>query len=82
WTEWRRSGWQRALVYRLLSLVHDMPSPKDTRASNRASLAAGADHIREGGSAVICPGGGVKATDRKWYAGIGSLVKQLQQSPG
>ena len=82
WTEWRRSGWQRALVYRLLSLVHDMPPPEDTRASNRASLAAGADHIREGGSAVICPGGGGKAMDRKWYAGIGSLVKQLQQSPG
>ena len=82
WTEWRRSGWQRVLVYRLLSLIHDMPAPEDIRTSNRASLAEGADYVRQGGSAIICPGGGGKAKDRKWYAGIGSLVKQLQESPG
>ena len=82
WTEWRRSGWQRALVYRLISLVHDMPSPEEIRLGNRVSLIAGAEYIRQGGSAIICPGGGGKAKDRKWYAGIGSLVKQLQQSPG
>ncbi|TFH08012.1 MAG: hypothetical protein E4H08_08540 [Candidatus Atribacteria bacterium] len=82
WTEWRRSGWQRALVYRLISLVHDMPSPEDIREGNRASLIAGANYIRQGGSAIICPGGGGKAKDRKWYAGIGSLVKQLQESSG
>ncbi|MBU1049244.1 hypothetical protein KKG90_04385 [Candidatus Bipolaricaulota bacterium] len=82
WTEWRRSGWQRVLVYRLISLIHDLPQPDDIRASNQASIAAGADHIRNGGSAIICPGGGGKSKDRKWYAGIGSLVKQLHQSPG
>ena len=81
WTEWRRGGWQRALVYRLISLVHDMPSAEELRAGNRASLNAGADYIRQGGSAIICPGGGGKKKDRRWYAGIGSLVKQLQQSP-
>jgi len=82
WTEWRRSGWQRALIYRLISLVHDMPSTEEIRAGNRASLIAGAEYIRQGGSAIICPGGGGIRKDRKWYAGIGSLVKQLQQSPG
>lgn len=82
WVEWRRSGWQRVLVYRLLSLIHDMPEPEAVRASNRASIAAGADHLRQGGSAIICPGGGGKAKDRKWYAGIGTLMKQLQESPG
>jgi len=82
WTEWRRSGWQRALVYRLISLVHNMPSQEEIRAANRASLIAGANYIRQGGSAIICPGGGGKAKDRKWYAGIGSLVQQLQQAPG
>lgn len=82
WTEWRRSGWQRAIVYRLISLVHSMPTQEEIRAVNRASLLAGADYIRQGGSAIICPGGGGKAKDRKWYAGIGSLVKQLQESPG
>lgn len=82
WVEWRRSGWQRVLVYRLLSLVHDMPEPDLVRASNRTSIAAGADHIRQGGSAIICPGGGGKMRDRKWYSGIGSLVKQLLESQG
>jgi len=82
WTEWRRSGWQRALVYRLISLVHDMPSTEEIRAGNRSSLIAGAEYIRQGGSAIICPGGGGNRKDRKWYAGIGSLVKQLQQFPG
>jgi len=82
WTEWRRGGWQRALVYRLVSLLHDMPSAEEIRSGNRASLIAGADYIRHGGSAIICPGGGGKTKDRKWYAGIGSLVKQLQQSQG
>ncbi|MFC2079721.1 hypothetical protein ACFLSZ_07045 [Candidatus Bipolaricaulota bacterium] len=82
WTEWRRGGWQRAMVYRLISLVHDMPSAEEIRAGNRASLITGAEYIRQGGSAIICPGGGGKKKDRKWYAGIGSLVKQLQQSPG
>lgn len=81
WTEWRRSGWQRALVYRLISLVHNMPSVEEIRAGNRASLIEGAEYIRQGGSAIICPGGGGQRKDRKWYAGIGSLVKQLQQSP-
>lgn len=81
-TEWRRGGWQRALIYRLISLVHDMPSVEEIRADNRASLNAGADYIRQGGSAVICPGGGGMRNDRKWYTGIGSLVKQLQQTQG
>ncbi len=82
WTEWRRSGWQRALIYRLISLLHNMPEPEDIRVRNQASIAAGADYIRNGGSAIICPGGGGKRRDRKWYTGIGSLVKQLQQMPG
>ena len=82
WAEWRRGGWQRALVYRLISLLHDMPTAEEIRAGNHASLIAGADYIRQGGSAIICPGGGGKKKDRWWYAGIGSLVKQLQQSPG
>jgi len=82
WTEWRRSGWQRAVVYQLIALVHSMPTQEEIRAGNRASLLEGAEYIRQGGSAIICPGGGGKAKDRKWYAGIGSLVKQLQKAPG
>ncbi len=82
WTELRRGGWQRALVYRLIASLHDTPADDETHASNRASLVAGAEHVRTGGSVIICPGGGGKAKDRRWYAGIGHLVRELQQSPG
>jgi len=81
WTEWRRGGWKRVLAYRLLSLLHDVPDAETTKAINRRSLELGSSHVRRGGSAMICPGGGGKR-DRYWYPGIGSLVKRLQESPG
>jgi len=82
WTEWRRGGWQRVLIYRLIALLHTAPPPEAVREGNLRSLERGAAFIRAGGSAILCPGGGGKARDRKWYAGIGALVKQLQASPG
>jgi hypothetical protein len=81
WTEWRRGGWQRVLVYRLISLLHPMPSIEAVRRGNQRSLEQGAAYIRAGGSAILCPGGGGKAIDRRWYSGIGSLIKLLQESP-
>jgi len=80
WTEWRRGGWKRALVYRLVSLLHDLPDTEEVKAINRSSLALGASHVRIGGSVMICPSGG-GTQDRRWYPGIGSLVKSLQQAP-
>ncbi len=81
WTEWRRGGWKRVLAYRLVSLLHDLPDVEEVKAINRSSLVMGASHVRRGGSVMICPGGGGKQ-DRRWYPGIGSLVKNLQQAPG
>jgi hypothetical protein len=81
WTEWRRGGWRRVLAYRLVSLLHDMPDAEETKAINLLSLQLGASHVRQGGSAMICPGGG-GIHDHRWYSGIGSLVKDLQQAPG
>ena len=81
WTEWRRGGWKRVLAYRLVSLLHDLPDAEETKTINRRSLALGASHVRQGGSVMICPGGGGRQ-DRRWYPGIGSLVKNLQQAPG
>ena len=80
WTEWRRGGWKRVLAYRLVSLLHDLPDVEEAKAINRRSLTLGASHVRQGGSVMICPGGGGKR-DRYWYPGIGSLVKRLQESP-
>ena len=79
-TEWQRGGWKRVLAYRLVSLLHDLPDVEEVKAINRSSLALGASHVRGGGSVMICPGGGGKR-DRRWYTGIGSLVKDLQQAP-
>jgi hypothetical protein len=81
WTEWRRGGWKRVLAYRLISLLHDLPNAEEIKAVNHDSLALGANHVRGGGSAMICPGGGGRQ-DRHWYPGIGSLVKDLQRIPG
>ena len=81
WTEWRRGGWKRVLAYRLISLLHDLPDGEETKTINCRSLALGASHVRQGGSVMICPGGGGKH-DRRWYPGIGSLLKNLQQAPG
>ena len=81
WTEWRRGGWKRALVYRLISLLHSLPEAEEIKAINRGSLVLGAGHVRLGGSAMICPGGG-GTQDRRWYPGIGSLLKSLQKVPG
>jgi len=81
WTEWRRGGWKRVLAYRLVSFLHNPPDIEEVKAINRSSLALGASHVRGGGSVMICPGGGGKQ-DRRWYSGIGSLVKDLQQTPG
>lgn len=80
WTEWRRGGWKRALVYRLVSLLHDVPDIEEIKAINHNSLERGADHVRRGGSVMICPSGG-GTQDRRWYPGIGSLVKDLRQAP-
>ncbi len=81
WTEWRRGGLRRVLVYRLISLVHDVPSPEDARGANRRSLCDGADHLRRGGSVLIAPGGGGKR-DRRWFGGIGVLTRDLIERPG
>ncbi len=81
WTEWRRGGWKRVLAYRLLSMVHDPPDLDATKAINRLSLELGSNHVRQGGSVLIFPGGGGKR-DRRWYPGIGSLIKRLQRNPG
>jgi len=81
WTEWKRGGWQRVLIYRLIALLHSSPPAEVVREANQRSLEQGAAYIRSGGSAILCPGGGGKTRDRKWYSGIGSLVKQLQDQP-
>jgi len=81
WTEWRRGGFRRVLVYRLLSLLHDMPPVEAAREINRRALRDGAEHLRRGGCVFIAPGGGGKR-DRRWFGGIGVLARDLIERPG
>jgi len=78
---WRQGGPRRAIAHRLASIVHQTPDPATARTSNRNSLDLGAAHIRRGGSAIIHPGGG-GTKERRWYPGLGSLVKRLHEVPG
>jgi hypothetical protein len=80
WTEWRRGGLRRVLAYRLVSLLHALPDVDDAKQMNHRGLEDGADHVRRGGCVMICPGGGGKR-DRRWYPGIGVLVKALSEHP-
>jgi len=63
-TELRRGGMKHLLALWLVSRL------------NRRSLKAAIDHVRSGGCVAIFPAGGGRA-NRRWYPGIGTLVKDL-----
>jgi len=81
WTEWKRGGARRVLAYRLISLLHAVPSPDEAKRVNLEALGRAADHLRCGGSIMIIPGGGGKR-DRTWFSGIGILATDLIGNPG
>ena len=81
WTEWKRGGARRVLAYRLISLLHSVPSPDEARRVNLETLGRAAKHLRCGGSVMIIPGGGGKR-DRAWFSGIGILATDLIENPG
>jgi len=81
WTEWKRGGLRRVLAYRLLSLLHAVPSSGDAKAINRRALGDAATSLRNGGSVMIVPSGGGKR-DRYWFPGIGILARSLMEQPG
>jgi len=76
----RRGGLKRWMVGLLLSLLHHVPPREQSKAINRESLQAAADHVRDGGSVLICPDGGGKRLSR-WYPGLGVLIKAAMRSP-
>ncbi len=47
---------------------------------SRATLTGAADHVPDGGAAVIFPGGGGKET-RGWFPGVGVLAANLARAP-
>jgi len=77
-TELRRGGAKHLIALWLVSRLHDVPQRALAKAINRRSLQAAVDHIRAGGSVAIFPAGGGRA-ERRWYPGIGTLVKGLAE---
>ena len=81
WTEWRRGGLRRVLAYRLLSLLHSVPSAAEAKAANQRGLEQGLAHVRRGGCIMIVPSGGGNR-ERRWFSGIGVLARGLVDQPG
>jgi len=71
-----RGGLKRILALWLVSRLHDVPQRALAKAINRRSLEAAVAYVRAGGSVAIFPAGGGRA-NRRWYPGIGTLVKEL-----
>jgi 1-acyl-sn-glycerol-3-phosphate acyltransferase len=74
-----RGGLKRIIALWLVSRLHDVPQRTLAKAINRRSLEAAVAHVRAGGSVAIFPAGGGRA-NRRWYPGIGTLVKELTRS--
>jgi len=81
WKEWRRGGLRRVLAYRLLSVLHAVPSPDEAKEINRNAIRDAVERLRAGGSIMIIPSGGGK-NDRTWYPGIGVIATRLTENPG
>jgi len=79
--EWRRGGVRRVLAYRLLSLLHAVPSPSEAKEINRRAIHDAVESLRVGGSIMIVPSGGGKH-DRVWYPGIGMIARDILANPG
>ncbi|RLE34633.1 hypothetical protein DRJ24_03635 [Candidatus Acetothermia bacterium] len=78
-TELLRGGLKHLLALWLVSRLHSVPQRALAKAINRRSLEAAVEHVRSGGCVAIFPAGGGRA-NRRWYPGIGTLVKELVKS--
>lgn len=81
WAEWRRGGLRRVLAYRLLNVIHAVPSPAEAKEINRQAIDEAVARVRAGESIMIIPSGGGKK-DRTWYSGIGIIARRLLEDPG
>jgi len=78
-TELLQGGMKRVIALWLVSRLYSVPQRALAKAINRRSLEAAVEHVRAGGCVAIFPAGGGRA-NRRWYPGIGTLVKELAKS--
>lgn len=81
WKQLWQGGLQRLVVaYWVTRLRPALPRPT-ARQRNRRALEAAAAHVRQGGALLIAPQGWSRST-KKWYPGIGRILRELARDPG
>ena len=79
-SEWRKGGWKRAFTSQLNGLLGTRRTDEERRAVNRQSLRDLAEHIAEGGCAVMFPDGGADGRC-PWFPGIAIVLQHIVQMP-
>jgi len=81
WKQLWQGGLQRLVVaYWATRLRPVLPRPT-ARQRNRAAVELATSHVRQGGSLLIAPQGW-RRSGRRWYPGIGRIVRGLAREPG
>ncbi|MBC7221154.1 hypothetical protein H5T55_06800 [Candidatus Bipolaricaulota bacterium] len=83
--QWWKQLWQgglgRLVVAYWATRLRPVPPRPTARQRNRTALEAAAAHVRGGGALLIAPGGWSRSAKR-WYPGIGRIVRGLADEPG
>ncbi|MBC7170493.1 hypothetical protein H5T54_06170 [Candidatus Bipolaricaulota bacterium] len=81
WKQLWQGGLQRLIVaYWVTRLRPVLPRPT-ARQRNRAAIERATAHVRGGGALLIAPQGWSRS-GRRWYPGIGRIVRGLADGPG
>jgi len=81
WKQLWQGGLQRLVVaYWVSRLGPVLPRPT-ARQRNRMALEVAAAHVRQGGALLIAPQGWSRSA-KKWYPGIGRILRELARDPG
>lgn len=82
--QWGRQLWQgglrRLVVAYWATRLRPLPPRPTARERNKAAIEGATAHVREGGALLIAPAGWSRS-DRRWYPGLGRIVRGLAGEP-
>ncbi|HEU68177.1 MAG TPA: hypothetical protein ENN53_03025 [Candidatus Acetothermia bacterium] len=81
WKQLWQGGLQRLVVAYWVTRLRPVLPPPTARQRNRAALERAISHVRDGGSLLIAPSGWNRS-GKRWYPGIGRIVRGLANEPG
>lgn len=81
WKQLWQGGLQRLVVAYWATRLRPVLPRATARQRNRVALEMATAHVRRGGSLLIAPQGWSRS-GRRWYPGIGRIVRDLGQQPG